>query len=606
MTTPALITLGILAGSLALFVSDRVRLDIVALLALLALLVFDIVPVDEALAGFGNPVVIMLVGLFVIGGAITETGLAGWLGQRLGHLAGEGEGRTIAVVMLATAALSAFMSSTGTVAILMPVVGTIALRRGIAPARIYLPFAFAAHLGSMLTLISTPPNLIASGALRDAGYEPFRFFTFFPIGVVMLGAGMAFLIFIGKYLLPSAAQAPVTAQTALSSEDFASEYGLGASLHSLRIPRGSKLVGRTLGEANLRSAHAVNVVGISSDGAAHPVVPLRSFGPEDILVVQGREEAVAATVEHWGLERLPALGALSLPPGESLAEVVIPRRSELSGRTLREVRFRDQFRATVLAIRRGTDEVVDASSPELKDFTLRRGDTLLVKGRKKHLRNLTDARRDLVLLAEPDPRTDRLADPRRAAITVAITLAMLTVMTLGLLPNVVAVLLAAVAVVLTGCVRPADVYRTVNWESVVLIAGMLPLATALERTGVTQAVVAGLERFFAGASPHGVLAVLAIATSTLGLFISNTATAVLVAPVAIRIAQALELRPEPLLMAVAITASAAFATPIASPVNTLVMNPGGYRFADYARVGVPLQILIVALAVLVVPWVLPF
>ncbi|WAM29422.1 SLC13 family permease [Myxococcus sp. NMCA1] len=606
MTPPALITLGVLAVSLVLFVSDRVRLDIVALLALLSLLLFDIVPVEDALAGFSNPVVIMLVGLFVIGGAITETGLAGWLGQRLGHLAGEGEGRTIAVVMLATAALSAFMSSTGTVAILMPVVGTLALRRGIAPARIYLPFAFAAHLGSMLTLISTPPNLIVSGALRDAGHEPFRFFTFFPIGVVMLAAGMLFLIFAGKYLLPSAAQGQVTAQAVLSPEDFATEYGLGTLLHSLRVPRGSKLMGRTLGEANLRSAHAVNVVGISLAGAAHPVVPHRPFGADEVLVVQGHEDAVVATVEHWGLERLPSLQSLSLPPEESLAEVVIPRRSALVGRTLRQARFRDQFRATVLAIRRGTDAVVDASSPALKDFTLRRGDTLLVKGRKKHLRNLSEARRDLVLLAEPDPRTDRLADPRRAALTVIITLAMLTVMALGLLPNVVAVLLAAVAMVLTGCVRPADVYRTVNWESVVLIAGMFPLATALERTGVTQLAVAGLERLFTGASPHAVLAVLAIVTSTLGLFISNTATAVLVAPVALRIAESMDLRPEPLLMAVAITASAAFATPIASPVNTLVMSPGGYRFADYARVGIPLQVLIVALAVLVVPWVLPF
>ncbi len=535
MNIDAILTLAILVVTIALFISDRFRLDVVALFSLLALVLSGVLSPEESLAGFSSPVGVMIAALFVVGGALTDTGVAEWLGHRMGRMAGENEAQVILWVMLTTTCVSAFMSSTGTVAILMPVVGTLAHRKGIAPGRIFLPLAFSAHLGSMLTLISTPPNLVVSDTLRAAGQEPFRFFSFFPVGIVILFVGIAYFVLYGRKRLPGE-------------------------------------------EGTVRAAY-------------------RSW-----------TEDVEDMAREWKLRPVADAGPFVLSVEESLAEVVLPRRSPLVGRTLRETKFRDRFHVTVLAVRRSSGDVVAAgpATPALLEFPLRGGDTLLVKGRHKHLRNLKDERSEFILVAEPDRPSERFLEPRRAAAAVAITLGMLIVMGFGWLPNVVAVLVAAGAMVMTRCVRPVDVYRTINWESLVLIAAMLPMATALEKTGLTRMLVAWAETSFSGAPPVAVLAAVLLLTSTLGLFLSNTATAVLIAPVALRVAEGLNLAPQPLLMGVAIAASAAFATPISSPVNTLVMGPGGYRFGDFTRVGLPLQVLVLVIALLVVPLVFPF
>lgn len=611
MTVDVVLTLCILAGSIALFVSERLRLDVVALLVLLSLVLTGVLPFNDAVAGFSNPVVLMITGLFVIGAGLTETGVADWLGGRLARFAGRGEGSLIVTVMIATSLLSAFMSSTGTVAILLPVVGTLAQRRGIALSKVFLPLAFAAHLGSLLTLIATPPNLVVSDALREAGREPFRFFSFTPIGITILVVGLGFFLLIGRRLLPAGEGGVLAPVQPLLDEEFVQDYGIGATLHTLVVREGSRLVGKTLGEANLRASHHVNVVGISTPSPSGPVaravVPKMAFGTGDVLRVQGPDEAVAAVAAEWELEEIADRRALALPADESLVEVVLTRRSTLVGKTLKEARFRDRYRSTVLAVRRGAKEIlVGAATPALREEPLQPGDMLLLKGRRKHLRNLRDERRDFLIVAAPDmPVPDRL-QPGPALVALGITLAMLIVMAFGWLPNALTVLLAAVAMVLTNCVRPADAYRAVNWESVVLIAGMLPLATALDTTGATKMLVAAMERTFSGASPYVILSALMAATAALGLVVSNTATAVLVAPVAVRMAAALDLAPEPLLMGVAIAASAAFATPIASPVNTLVVGPGGYRFADFVKVGLPLTILVLVAGALVVPLFFPF
>lgn len=609
MTPDVVITLAVLIVTIALFVSDRLRLDVVALLALVTLAVTGVISTEEALAGFSSSSVVMITGLFVIGAGLTETGIADWLGFRLSKLSGGSEAQVIVWVMLTTACLSAFMSSTGTVAILLPVVGTLALRKGISPGRVFLPLAFAAHLGSMLTLISTPPNMVVSEALRGVEREPFRFFSFFPTGIIILVVGIAFFVLWGRRKLPGGAAGTGTPARAWSVEELAQEYDIGSSLHELRVGAGARLAGKMLGEANLRAVHHVNVIGIVSRGdEIRPVVPRTVFQVGDVVRVQGAREAVEEMAAAWGLTMLPQPTRFSLPPEESLAEVVLPRRSALAGRTLREAKFRDRFRATVLAVRRGSGGVVAVgpATPGLQDFTLRAGDTLLLKGRRKHLRNLRDEKREFILVTEPDVREGTFIEPRRAFAALAITLAMLVVMAFGWLPNVVAVLLAALAMVLSRCVRPEDSYRSVNWESVVLIAAMLPMATALEKSGAVHLLVESVERGFAGASPLAVMAAVLVITSAMGMFMSNTATAVLVAPVAVRVAGALGIAPEPLLMGVAIAANAAFASPIASPVNTIVLGPGGYKFADFVRVGLPLQLLVLAAALLVVPIVFPF
>jgi di/tricarboxylate transporter len=602
----ALLTTLILAATIALFVSDRLRLDVVAMISLLALALTGLASTEVVLSGFSNPAVLMIAGLFVVGAAITETGVADWFGRRLEKLAGKDERRVLVVIVSATALLSAFMSSTGTVALLLPVVGSIAARRGIAPGRLLMPLAFGAHLGSNLTLISTPPNLIVSDALRGAGHEPFRFFGFLGPGLVIFAVGVAYLTLYGRRLLP-AGDALRATRTTFSDRDLAAEYGLADALSCLRVPEQSTLVGRSLAETNLRAVHGVTVVGVVRSGEALRVLPRLVFEAGDELRVLGGTEALASLAAEHGTELLETASHFSLPVEESLAEIVLPRRSRLVGRALRDAKFRDRYRATVLALHRieGTGRVclTDAS---LRDVALRPGDILLVKGRRKYLRNLRDERDDLVLVAEPDVAADVLVDRPRAFGSVAITLAMLVVMAFGWLPNVVAVLGAALLLVITGCLRPTEVYRSVNWESVVLIACMIPLSTTLEASGATSFVVSLVETNLGGASPLVLMALVTCVTSALGLVLSNTATAVLVAPVAVRLASAFGIAPEPLLMGVAFGASAAFATPIASPVNVLVMTPGGYRFADYTRIGLPLQLLVLASAVLVIPLFWPF
>lgn len=606
MSSEVLITFGILASTIILFVTDRLRLDVVALAALLALAVTRVVPLDVALSGFANPAVLMIAGLFVVGAALTETGVADWLGRRLDGVAGDGEARVIAVTMAGTTLVSAFISSTGTVAILLPVIGTLAHRRGIPASRLLMPLAFAAHLGSNLTLISTPPNLLVSDTLREAGREPFRFFSFLVPGLATFAIGVGYMALLGRRFLPAGETSDASARS-LTTIDLASEYGLGNGLAAARVTAGSTLIGATLAAANLRAAHAITVAAIARGGEALRVVPRVVFAAGDELRFLGSPEAIDAFVDRFALDRRSSSSAFALPPEESLAELVLPRRSRLVGRTLREAKFRDRYRANVFAVRRVEGgSVVTHTSTALRDLVLRAGDTLLVKGRRKYLKNLHDDRANVVLVAEPDAAPGVLLDRKRAFGSVAITIAMLVVMAFGWLPNVIAVLVAALALVLSGCVRPVDVYRSVNWESVVLIAGMIPLAVALERTGGTALVVGAVERALHGSSPVVVLALIVGLTSAVGMVLSNTATAVLLAPIALELATAFGVRPEPFLMGVAFASSAAFATPIASPVNVLVMAPGSYRFIDYTKVGLPLQLLVLTTAVVVIPLVWPY
>lgn len=552
-------TLAVLAISILLFASDRFRLDVVALFSLLALVLGGILPFEEAVEGFSSPLVLMIIGLFVVGAGLTETGVADWLGNRLGRIAGESEVRLLVVVMLATAAFSAFMSSTGTVAILLPVVGSLAQRRGIPLARVFLPLAFSAHLGSLLTLIATPPNLVVSEALAQSGREPFQFFSFAPVGSIILAVGVLYMVFFGRQQLPAGA-APRPPGKRLSHQDLAADYGLAS---------------RRLG---MRS---------------RPPLPWPPFAS------RGSAQAALTLAPAQSEERTK----LTLYPDETMVEVVLTRRSGLEGKTLREARFRDRYRASVLGIRRGAKGL---PIQEVEEVPLAVGDMLLLKGRRKHLRNLRDERRDFVLVASPDPPAAEGIRRGPAFQALFITLAMLVVMAFGWIPHAVAVLSAALALTLFNIVRPTDAYQAVNWESVVVIAGMLPMATALDRTGATAALVSFVESNYAQGSPYGILAALMLVTSTLGLFISNTATAVLVAPLAVRVAEALQISPEPLLVGVAVAASAAFSTPVASPVNSLVVGPGGYRFRDFLRVGLPLHLLVLLVALALVPLFFPF
>ncbi len=613
MTQDALIVFATLAGTIALFVSDRLRLDVVALMSLLVLLLTGVLTPKEGVQGFSNPIVLMIAGLFVVGGALSATGVADWLGGKLGALAGTNETRLIVVIMLATALLSAFMSSTGTVAVLLPVVGTLAHRARISPARLLMPMAFASLLGGLLTLIGTPPNIVVSDQLRSQGLEPFRFFTFTPPGVILLGVGVAFMALIGKRMLPGGAAQQTTRDSLPPSavmRDIVREYGLGGQLHRLQVPRDAAVVGKTLAQLDLRAQFELTVVGIARecehDTLAIPTLPTASLHAGDVLLVQGHADAAARAANELALSQIPGRVDLALPGDESIAEVVIPRRSHLVGRSLRQIRFRDRYRATVLAVRGAGSQVASPSDFfATRDLRLSSGDTLLIKGRIKNLKNLVQERRDFVMVTEPRQPDDVKIQGVQAIAAILITLGMLVLMAFGIVSNVVAVLLAAVCMVLCRCLDANAAYRGINWESVVLIAAILPMATALEKTGGMRLVVDAFVGGLGGHGPYVLLTALFLLTSAFSQVISNTATTVLVAPIAYKIAVDLGLSPHAFLMTVAIAASTAFATPIASPVNTLVLNPGGYKFFDYVRVGLSLQLVLLVVTLAIVPWMFP-
>jgi len=592
----------VLFGSIILFLLDRFRLDVVALLALVTLALSGVLSVTDSLAGFSSPVVLTITGLFVIGAGLSDTGVAEWLGQRLERVAGKSEIQTVTVVMLATSLISAFMSSTGTVAILLPIIGTLAKRRGIPIARLLMPVAFAAHLGSNLTLISTPPNLIASDALRTAGYDPFGFFSFTGPGIIVLIFGTLWMVFIGRRQLPNVKTDALLGAPAISIGSLATEYALSNALGSVRVMPRSALAGLSLQDSSLRSKYGVTVVDIlrrrPSESSNISVLPKTVIEVGDELRVLGRPEDIAKLREAYGLESVGAV-RFELPNEDVLVEVVLPRRSLLVGNTLIQAKFRDRYRATVLAVRRGGEVIRNIGRMQM--LVLQSGDTLLLQGQNRYVRNLRQNRADLVLVAEPDAQPIRLRSNPTALAAIGITLAMVVTMAMDWLPSVIAVVTAALAMVLARCVRPADVYRAINWESIVLIACMMPLATALEKSGAIGLAVHAVENHLAYMGPYVVLMLLVVATSLLGMVLSNIITAVLIAPLAVRLAEGMHIAPQPLLIAVACSASAAFATPISSPVNVLVVGPAGYRFIDFVKIGVPLLVMVLALLVVVVP-----
>jgi di/tricarboxylate transporter len=607
MTPDTGFVFGVLAAAVVLFASDRLRPDVVALLVIVALVLGGILPVSEAVAGFGDSVVVLIAGLFVVGEGLVRTGVANRIGIWLTGVAGASETRLLALLMLAVAGLGAFMSSTGVVAIFIPVVLGIAGRLGIGPGRLMMPLAFAALLSGLLTLIATPPNLIVNDALRSAGLKPFGFLGITPIGLLALGVGIIYMRVVGSRLLPANAPPTGTAGRRQTLQELGESYDLIGQLHRLRVEPDSPLAGQTVAEAQLRSRHGVTLVGVErqrrfGDKVA-PALAATELHSGDVFYLVGPVDAVEAVVATERLARLPIEDSQrqGLVKELGIVEVLLPPDSELVGQTLRQVAFRSRHGLSVLGIRRQGRPLPG----NLSDETLAFGDVLLVAGSWKRIDLLREEQKDFLVLALPVEFGEVAPAHRRAPFALLVLLAMVVAMTFGLVPNTVAVLLAALAMGLFRCLRLEDAYRSINWPSLVVIAGMLPLARALEKTGGVTLIADGLVAGLGGFGPLVLLAGVFLMAALVGMFISNTATAVLMAPIAIAAAQEIGVSPYPFAMTVAVAASAAFATPVSSPVNTLVLAPGGYRFADFMRVGLPLILVVMTITLLVVPLLLP-
>jgi len=612
----------VLAVTTGLLIWGRIRSDLVAVGMLLVLMLTGVLTPAEALSGFSNSVVIMMIGLFVVGAGIFRTGLAAMAGRQLLRWTGTGETRLLFIVMLATTALGIFLSNTGTVAVLLPVVVSMAMAVGISPARLLMPMAFASSFGGTMTLIGTPPNLVISETLAEFGFPELSLFSFTPIGIVVVLSGFLFMLLFGKRLLPRSAPEQNGGNEGRRPQELALDYKLAGRLYRAEVTERSPLVDRPLAAQVIPAAYDVTVLEIrrksSSKNPFFKTLSHEWAGPEtviqknDILYLQGSYEQVKRLagelhlrlLDHLVAEQVSTFNLEKLVSSDiGIAEVLLTPNSSLINRRIKECQFREKYRLNILGIyRKGTYILTN-----LKDQPIRFGDALLVQGTWQDIARLAKEATDVVVVGQPLEEAEQLPLDKKAPLAAGILLFMLVMLTLEIVPAVVAVMMAAALMVLMGCLRSMEeAYRSISWESIVLIGGMIPLSTALEKTGAAQAVSEAMIAFLGQWGPMALLAGIYLLVSLLTLFISNTASAVLFAPIAATTALSLELSPYPFLFAVAIAASMAFATPVATPTNMLVVPAGGYRFVDFVKVGLPLQLFVGVTVVLALPMIFPF
>ena len=607
MNPDLLWVLGLLAGAVTLFVIGKPRMDVVALLVLVTLPLTGVLDLQQTLAGFSDANVILIAALFVIGDGLVRTGIAYRLGDWLVARAGSSETRLLILLMLAVAGLGSVMSSTGVVAIFIPVVLGVAARLRIAPARLMMPLAFAGLISGMLTLVATPPNLVVHAELRRAGLDGFSFFAFTPIGLSVLLLGVGYMLIARRWLVRR--DAGNAEPPHLTLADLAERYRLGERERRLQVRADSPLANQVLNELQLRREHGINVIAVERRQRLRTLLLMASgntqLEPGDVLLVDIASPAIGllGSYQALGLEPMPLPHSyFSLHAHElGLAEVALPPESQLPGKTIQELGFRSRHKLNVVGLRRQGQ----ALEGVLVDEKLKASDTLLVAGAWRDIHRLQGLSRDFLVLSLPAEVAEVAPAARKAPYALLSLALMVLLMVSGLVPNVQAALIACLLLGAFRCIDLDSAYRAIHWPTLILIVGMLPFAQALQQTGGVELAVLGLVGGLGDAGPRLILASLFALTAVIGLFISNTATAVLMAPVAIATAQALGASPLPFAMTVALAASAAFMTPISSPVNTLVLGPGQYRFGDFVRVGVPFTLLVMIVSVALVPLIFP-
>ena len=626
------ITLIILVITVAMFIWGRVRADIVALTALAALLVLGILTPAEALAGFSSPIVIMMIGLFVVGGAIMQTGLAKLTGNKLMALSRGNETITFLLVMLVTSFIGAFVSNTGTVALMMPIIMSIAAGSGMQSSRFLMPLAFAGSLGGMLTLIGTPPNLVIDEVLTEAGYQPLAFFSFFPVGIIVIAIGIIVLMPLSKIFL-SKSQGNKKKKNAKSLDDLVDEYRLLDNLHRYIVPssrtsaardeNGNQLdiVGKTLKELSIQKKYGVSIIeirnekksrlGLVKDVNQNMAKSSSTIQVHDTLYIIGDEQKMQCFARDYGLRKMKDVKIDFYDLG--LTEIVVMPTSNFVGLRIGEANLRKRFGINVLGVKRGSSSSSSSEggrggseyiTDNLIAAKLHVGDMLLVQGEWTNLAHLTADTINWVVLDQPEKTADKVLLDYKAPVAAAIMLLMIAMMVFDFIPvaPVTAVIIAGLLTVFAGCFRNVEAaYKTINWESIVLIAAMMPMSTALEKTGASALVSQGLVDSLGAMGPTALLAGIYFTTSLMTMFISNTATAVLMAPIALVAAQQVGVSPYSFLFAVTLGASMCFASPFSTPPNALVMKAGGYTFMDYVKVGLPLQIIIGVVMTFVLP-----
>lgn len=622
-------TIIILIISAALFVSAKVRSDLVAICSLLALLLCQVLTPAEALAGFSNNTVIMMVGLFIVGGGIFQTGLAKMIGGKVIKMAGTSETRLFLLVMLVTAFIGAFVSNTGTVALMLPIVVSMAAYASVSSRRLLMPLAFASSMGGMMTLIGTPPNIIIqetlaaakSNSLVPADVPDISFFTFLPVGIITLLVGIIVLMPMTKLFLTPKSKVGRKKNTGKSLTELVKEYGLSDNLFRVVLNDNSAAVGKTIVELDVYKKYTLNVMELRRNSGNNRVMrsvnqqlasPSLVLKQGDILYLSGEFSNVSNFADDYGLKLLDNSTEEGNLSGASLdfydigiAEILIMPSSSMINRSVANAGFRSKFSVNVLGIRRGKEYLLN----DLGNEKMHSGDVLLVQGAWKDIARLRNESDNWVVLGEPLQEAAKVTLDYKAPVAAAIMVGMIVLMVVDSIPvaPVTSVLLAAILMVITGCVRSVEAaYKTINWQTIVLFAAMLPMSTALEKTGISDSIANYIVTAFGSSGPYMALAAIYCATSLMTIFISNTVTAVLMAPIALQCAIGIGVSPLPFLFAVTVAASMCFASPFSTPPNALVMPAGQYSFMDFVKVGLPLQVLMGVIMVFALPLLFPF
>ncbi|HCF8576906.1 TPA: SLC13 family permease [Klebsiella pneumoniae] len=602
--------LSLLAIAVVLFATGKVRMDAIALMVIVAFVLSGTLTLNEAFSGFSDPNVILIAALFIIGDGLVRTGVATKMGAWLVSVAGNSETKMLIYLMLTVAGLGAFMSSTGVVAIFIPVVLSVSARMNTSPSRLMMPLSFAGLISGMMTLVATPPNLVVNSELLREGLHGFSFFSVTPIGLVVLILGIVYMLAVRFMLKTDNGDSARDGRKRSTFRDLIREYHLTGRARRLAIRPGSPMIGQRLDDLKLRERYCANVIGVERWRRFRRVIVnvngVSEFRARDVLLIDmsASDVDLRQFCGEQMLEPMVLRGEYfadqALDVG--MAEVALIPDSEMMGKTVREIAFRTRFGLNIVGMKRD-GKAMDGS---VVDEPLQLGDILLVVGNWRQIALLAKRGRDFVVLNMPVEVDDASPAHSQAPHAIFCLVLMVALMLTDEIPNPIAAIIACLLMGKFRCINAESAYKAIHWPSIILIVGMMPFALALQKTGGVDLVVKGLMDVAGGEGPYLMLGCLFVMCAAIGLFISNTATAVLMAPIALAAAKSMGVSPYPFAMVVAMAASAAFMTPVSSPVNTLVLGPGKYSFSDFVKIGVPFTILVMVICVLLIPVLFPF
>lgn len=602
--------LSLLAIAVVLFATGKVRMDAIALMVIVAFVLSGTLTLNEAFSGFSDPNVILIAALFIIGDGLVRTGVATKMGAWLVSVAGNSETKMLIYLMLTVAGLGAFMSSTGVVAIFIPVVLSVSARMNTSPSRLMMPLSFAGLISGMMTLVATPPNLVVNSELLREGLHGFSFFSVTPIGLVVLILGIVYMLAVRFMLKTDNGDSARDGRKRSTFRDLIREYHLTGRARRLAIRPGSPMIGQRLDDLKLRERYCANVIGVERWRRFRRVIVnvngVSEFRARDVLLIDmsASDVDLRQFCGEQMLEPMVLRGEYfadqALDVG--MAEVALIPDSEMMGKTVREIAFRTRFGLNIVGMKRD-GKTMDGS---VVDEPLQLGDILLVVGNWRQIALLAKRGRDFVVLNMPVEVDDASPAHSQAPHAIFCLVLMVALMLTDEIPNPIAAIIACLLMGKFRCINAESAYKAIHWPSIILIVGMMPFALALQKTGGVDLVVKGLMDVAGGEGPYLMLGCLFVMCAAIGLFISNTATAVLMAPIALAAAKSMGVSPYPFAMVVAMAASAAFMTPVSSPVNTLVLGPGKYSFSDFVKIGVPFTILVMVVCVLLIPVLFPF